>query len=119
MATDQSPMAAIRRMRLAARFVLVSAALNLTGDLLADQVDPVKLADLQSDTLIQGNLFADDPSAKQQQLLAVIAAIEARFGKGAIYFAATGGVAPVWAMHQEHLSPRYLTRWTDLPIAHA
>jgi DNA polymerase V len=64
----------------------------------------VLLADLQSDTLIQGNLFADDPSAKQQQLLAVIAAIEARFGKGAIYFAATGGVVPGWAMRQEHLS---------------
>lgn len=79
----------------------------------------VLLANLVSDSIVQGNLFANDPDAKQQQLLAVIAAIEAKFGRGTIHFAATGSVAPPWAMRQEHLSPRYLTRWTDLPIARA
>ncbi len=79
----------------------------------------VLLADLADANVVQGNLFADDPDAKQQHLLAVIAAIEAKFGRGAIHFAATGGVAPPWAMRQDHLSPRYLTRWTDLPVARA
>jgi DNA polymerase V len=79
----------------------------------------VMLSDLDSDTLIQGSLFADDPDDKQRRLLAVIAAIEAKFGKGAIYFAATGGSSPPWAMRQNQLSPRYLTRWSDLPVARA
>jgi hypothetical protein len=61
----------------------------------------VLLMELADAHVMQGNLFADDPDGKQQQILAVIAAIEAKFGRGAIHFAATGGVAPPWAMRQE------------------
>jgi DNA polymerase V len=79
----------------------------------------IMLTDLTSDTLIQGDLFAADPDARQQRLIATIRAIEAKFGKGAIFFAATGGPTPAWAMRQEHCSPHYLTNWQELPIARA
>ena len=79
----------------------------------------VLLSDLASEEVVQGNLFAGDPDVKQQQLMAVIRAIEARFGRGAIYIAATGGPSPRWGMRQEMMSPRYVTRWSDLPVARA
>lgn len=79
----------------------------------------IMLMDLESDQLVQRQLFIADPDVKVQQLLATIRAIEQRFGRGAIFFAATGGPTPAWAMHQERRSPAYLTRWSALPVARA
>lgn len=79
----------------------------------------VLLSDLASEEVVQGNLFVGDPDVKQQQLMAVIRAIETKFGRGATYIAATGGPAPSWGMRQEMMSPRYVTRWSDLPVARA
>jgi DNA polymerase V len=79
----------------------------------------VMLLDLVPDDLIQGNLFAADPDANQQQMQAVVQEIERRFGRGTIFLAATGGPHASWKMRQEHLSPRYTTSWNELPIVRA
>jgi DNA polymerase V len=79
----------------------------------------VMLLDLVPDDLIQGNLFAADPDANQQQMQAVVQEIERRFGRGTIFLAATGGPHASWKMRQEHLSPRYTTSWNELPIVQA
>ena len=39
--------------------------------------------------------------------------INASFGRDVIHLAATGNERR-WRMKQEHLSPRYTTRWTEL-----
>jgi DNA polymerase V len=44
-----------------------------------------------------------------------------RFGRGTVHLGSTGASDGPrrWAMRQEHLSPQYTTRWSDLPWARA
>jgi len=39
-------------------------------------------------------------------------------GRGTLYFAGQG-IQQAWQMKREMLSPRYTTRWSDLPIVKA
>jgi len=41
-----------------------------------------------------------------------------RQGRGTLYFAGQG-IQQAWQMKREMLSPRYTTRWSDLPIVRA
>ena len=40
--------------------------------------------------------------------------INARFGEDSVFYAAEG-VSKPWAMSRRKCSPRYTTRWEDLP----
>lgn len=78
----------------------------------------VLLMDLSRAGEILPSLF-DEPPANAagdgSHLMSAVDRINARFGRGAVGL----GLAPPdktdWRMRQEHLSPRYTTRWTDLP----
>lgn len=77
----------------------------------------VALLDLARPEHLQADLFrsavAGDPA-----LMSTLDAINRRFGRGAAGFAASGWRAkPGWAMRQRNLSPRYTTRWAELPRA--
>ena len=60
--------------------------------------------------------MAPDDSPRRLALMTAIDRINARWGRGTL----TLGVEQLshgWAMRQERLSPRYTTRWEDVPIA--
>ena len=65
----------------------------------------------------QETLF-DDPAsrAKSTRLMAVMDAVNREFGRDVLRSGACG-VAQRWAMRSENRSPRYTTRWDELPVA--
>ncbi|MBQ9726020.1 MAG: Y-family DNA polymerase [Kiritimatiellae bacterium] len=65
------------------------------------------------------DLFAGDPSeTKEAKLSAALDAVNARFGRGTVFLAATGTGRP-WKMKRDLLSPCPTTRWSDLLVAKA
>ena len=63
----------------------------------------------------QADLF-DNSDSIDHRLMAVIDEINHR-GLGHVGFASKGVDKSEWMMKREHLSPRYTTSWTDLPLA--
>lgn len=64
-----------------------------------------------------GDLFRGRPSDRPaSKLAAAVDAINARFGRGTVFYAASGTTRD-WKMKREMLSPRYTTRWDELPVA--
>jgi len=79
----------------------------------------ILLADFVSDAITQQELFAPPADERQQEVMRIMDAINARFGRDTIHLAALGAdksrkVAPAWQMRQAHLSPQYTTRWEAL-----
>lgn len=64
----------------------------------------------------QATLF-DDPvaRAKSEKLMKAMDAINHEFGRGTLRSGASG-VVQRWAMRTENRSPRYTTRWDELPV---
>jgi DNA polymerase V len=86
----------------------------------------VMLLDLQSDSIIQGELdLGDDDSlediADKARLMSTLDAINKRYGRGTMKMASAGldGDRRVWSMRQERRTPAYTTNWADIPIARA
>jgi DNA polymerase V len=65
----------------------------------------------------QATLF-DNPyeNARSSRLMAAVDAANREFGRNTLHSAATG-VTQRWAMRSENRSPRYTTRWDELPVA--
>lgn len=65
------------------------------------------------------DLFRGDPAKRPPAKLSAVAdAINARFGRGTVFFAAEG-TERKWKMKREMLSGCPTTRWADLPVAKA
>lgn len=65
-------------------------------------------------------LFADpEAGARSERLMAVLDGVNAAFGEGTLRFAGSGGPCPRWAGRRAARSPRYTTRWSELPIVRA
>ena len=63
------------------------------------------------------DLFAGDPSeTKEAKLSAALDAVNARFGRGTVFLAASGTSRP-WKMKRDLLSPCPTTRWSDVLVA--
>lgn len=74
----------------------------------------VMLGDFYSQGVAQLNLFDDNaPRAGSDRLMEVLDHLNAKDGKGTLYFAGQG-IQQQWQMKREMLSPRYTTRYTDL-----
>lgn len=78
----------------------------------------VMLSELQPEGQRQASLW-DDAAAeasreRARKLMAVLDAVNGRFGRGALQLAALGS-KPVWTMKRGRVSPRYTTRWEDVP----
>lgn len=74
----------------------------------------VMLGDFFSQGVAQLNLFDDNaPRAGSERLMEVLDHLNAKDGKGTLYFAGQG-IQQQWQMKREMLSPRYTTRFTDL-----
>lgn len=61
----------------------------------------------------QLSLINDQQSAKSQQLMDAVDAINQKIPQG--IFLASNGANQAWAMQRKLLSPAYTTRWQDLP----
>ncbi|EMQ0960814.1 Y-family DNA polymerase [Citrobacter braakii] len=74
----------------------------------------VMLGDFFSQGIAQLNLFDDNaPRRGSEKLMEILDHLNAKEGKGALYFAGQG-IQQQWAMKREMLSPRYTTRYEDL-----
>ncbi|HEE9908865.1 TPA: Y-family DNA polymerase [Citrobacter braakii] len=74
----------------------------------------VMLGDFFSQGIAQLNLFDDNaPRRGSEKLMEVLDHLNAKEGRGALYFAGQG-TQQQWAMKREMLSPRYTTRYEDL-----
>ncbi|MGR6386412.1 Y-family DNA polymerase [Escherichia coli] len=74
----------------------------------------VMLGDFFSQGIAQLNLFDDNaPRAGSEKLMEVLDHLNAKGGRGRLYFAGQG-IQQQWAMKREMLSPRYTTRYEDL-----
>ncbi|ATF49832.1 DNA polymerase V subunit UmuC [Citrobacter werkmanii] len=74
----------------------------------------VMLGDFFSQGIAQLNLFDDNaPRRGSEKLMEVLDHLNAKEGRGALYFAGQG-IQQQWAMKREMLSPRYTTRYEDL-----
>lgn len=79
----------------------------------------VMLGDFYSRGVAQLDLFDENtPRRDSQKLMAVLDTLNAKEGRGTLYFAGQG-IQQHWQMKREMLSPRYTTRYTDLPIVKA
>lgn len=76
----------------------------------------VMLSELVPHSPYQTDLFASDP-ARQERLMATLDRINRDWGRDTLHFAAAG-IAREWKMKQQRLSPRYTTRWDELPVAY-
>ncbi|HBE9114819.1 TPA: Y-family DNA polymerase [Citrobacter braakii] len=74
----------------------------------------VMLGDFFSQGVAQLNLFDDNaPRPGSEKLMEVLDHLNAKDGRGTLYFAGQG-VQPQWAMKRDMLSSRYTTRYSDL-----
>ncbi|MHB2213355.1 Y-family DNA polymerase [Raoultella ornithinolytica] len=74
----------------------------------------VMLGDFYSQGVAQLNLFDDNaPRQNSEKLMEVLDHLNAKNGRGALYFAGQG-IQAAWQMKREMLSPRYTTRYSDL-----
>lgn len=69
--------------------------------------------DLVSEKFIQEDLFT--PSADNKPLMSSMDNINKLFGRGTIRLASEQQ-SKRWSMRREFLSPRYTTRWSDIPV---
>lgn len=76
----------------------------------------VMLGDFYSHGVAQLNLFDDNvPRQNSEKLMEVLDHLNAKDGRGTLYFAGQG-IQTAWQMKREMLSPRYTTRFSDLPV---
>lgn len=74
----------------------------------------VMLGDFFSQGVAQLNLFDDNaPRPGSEQLMAVMDTLNAKEGRGTLYFAGQG-IQQQWQMKRAMLSPCYTTRSSDL-----
>ena len=78
----------------------------------------VILSELQPAGQRQAGLWDDeaDEAGREhsRRLMNVLDEVNARFGRGAVQLGALG-TKPVWTMKRGRVSPRYTTRWEDVP----
>jgi DNA polymerase V len=105
--------------------VLLAAALPLVEQLFRPhrplQKAGVLLQDLRSREQLQHHLFVPQGEVEQRRreaLMATVDALNRRYGRGAIQWAACG-LHPGWTMRRSRLSRAATTRLAELPVARA
>lgn len=76
----------------------------------------VMLSDFYDEGVYQGSLFEPEPPSYQSKALMTVIDKLNNSGKGKVWFASQGNKQN-WSMKRGMLSPRYTTRWVDLPEA--
>ncbi|PQJ36830.1 protein umuC [Salinibacter sp. 10B] len=84
----------------------------------------VQLYDIRPSRPHQESLFGSSPTGRRRKqdedLMAAVDQVNAEYGKGTIQVAASGlPEEREWTMKRRQKSPRYTTRWDELPVAKA
>ena len=81
----------------------------------------VMLLDLVPEGQEQGELPLDEAGEASERLMGAVDAINDRYGQGSIRVASAGVQVKKheWEMRQQLRTPRYTTRWDELPVARA
>ena len=83
----------------------------------------VMLLDLRERHVEQQQLFdgmSSRDGERRRALMKTLDQANAKWGRGTLGVGTAGLVTPrAWTMHRENLSPRYTTRWQELPTVHA
>jgi len=99
--------------------VLISSAMILLDKIFREGFSykkaGVMLSDLVSEKNIQKNLFTHTTGKERDHLMKTVDLINNSYGSGKIFYASSGG-DKTWRMKREFLSPRYTTRWEDIPL---
>ena len=77
----------------------------------------INILGLTRPTNRQKDLFACNNPQKERALMTVLDQVNARYGRDSLRLASEGTGDQVWKMRQVQRSPRYTTRWTELPEA--
>ncbi len=75
----------------------------------------IGLLDVRTTKYEQHDLFTPQQSEQSRRLMTVLDGINKRYGRQTLTLAAAG-INPPWSMKRDYMSPRYTTRWTDLPV---
>jgi DNA polymerase V len=75
----------------------------------------VILSDLVPEESIQGNLFAVQGRDRMKQLMTALDNINFSHRQDMVQYAGSG-IDRKWKMRQEAISPRYTTRWKEIPV---
>ncbi|MBT4482749.1 MAG: DUF4113 domain-containing protein [Candidatus Latescibacteria bacterium] len=67
---------------------------------------------------MQADLFDTKDRDSSKRIMETLDRINARMGSGTLKYAAEGLDKP-WGMRVERRSPRYTTRWEELPLVRA
>lgn len=78
----------------------------------------VVMFDLVPEQQVAPDLFHEGQGNKRREVLNVVDAINARFGKNTLFYGATG-IHPRWQMRCDHRSHRYTTCWDELATVRA
>lgn len=76
----------------------------------------VMLTDLVPAMRERHDLFDERDRQKQSRLMKAVDAINGDHGTHMIHFGDLGGIRPQWAMRAGFRSPRYTTRWEEIPL---
>ena len=76
----------------------------------------VILSGFVADDVQQETLFDAPPDPRHRKVMALMDTVNARYGRDTLRLLTSGLTRP-WGMRQEHRSPRYTSRWSEL--AHA
>lgn len=70
---------------------------------------------------VQADLFAPAGEGRRAALMAAMDAVNREMGAGTVRVASAGTAArkSAWAQAPSRVTPRYTTRWDDLPVAQA
>jgi DNA polymerase V len=82
----------------------------------------VMLTALALATTARADLFDDRDREKERRLMQAVDAVNARFGRGAVFFAGAAAPkagVPRWTTKAAMRSPRYTTRFDELPVVRA
>lgn len=63
------------------------------------------------------DLFDERDRQRQSRLMKALDTINSEHGARTIHFGNLGGARPAWAMRAAFRSPRYTTRWGEIPQA--
>lgn len=75
----------------------------------------IVLTELVPADRIQKSFFFDIDRDEREKLMTAVDALNRRFGRGAVFPAAMG-IRREWGIKFEMKSPRYTTRWDELPV---
>ena len=99
---------------------LVEAAMQLLEKLYRPgfhyQKCGVMLLDLSLVTEVQADLFDARDRQREAWLMRALDSLNADHGARTVRVGNVGGKRPAWAMRQALRSPRYTTRWRELPV---